>query len=307
MKSITICLLLALCAYYINARTILGYGDLAANNIYTIDNVNNIKYSKAYDPQPQFMLAFGGLATNASYSFNAVYTNGDQTMTWGLVNFMKGTITDLSTIHNAYPVNGLSGLSLYVGNGTLYYLGSQKTSGGNQIDFIQSNFHTKDQTTLPITISAYPAQGIYDFTSGADYFVVTITNSNQYECFWVDVITNQVIQNVVLPATSFVDSKFQIFAYQRNLYIVKSDMAGKYVEVYIVDWTNQALNLYARVQVPNQPISLQVSVIANYLAIFSTGRNDQTPTIPLINLSSSLVTDFLTGLSVSNADTYFIF
>jgi len=310
MKSFVLALIVCLCVNYINARSILGYGDLAQNTISTIDNVHTIKYQKQYNPKPNNMLAFSSLSTNASYSFNAIYSNSDTTITWGVVSFTNGNVKDIQTIDipYQYTVDSLNGFSLFLENNTIFYMGSYRSiyHDGNQYDFLTTSLDTGFQTALPVTVSSFPTHGLYDYTSGEDYYVVTITNnSQQYQCFWIDVANNEII-NTITVTSSFVDTKFQIFSYQRNLYIVQSDVTGKYVEIYLVNWNTKTMSLFSRVIVPSPPVSLQVSTIANYVAIFSIDNNN-TLTIPFINLSSVLVTNFLPGLSVSGGDFYFIF
>ncbi|KAF2075475.1 hypothetical protein CYY_003211 [Polysphondylium violaceum] len=302
-----ILLLLAFTIGYINAQIINGYGNLSPSNSYVVDMTTYAKFSRAYRPQPQNMLAFGGLDTGASsYSLNAVYSNSANSITWGLVNYMNGGVSDLETANasSAYNTYQLNGISLVPAIDTLFYLGYQKSSAGqNQVDLITFKFGS--QLTLPITVSRV-AEGAYDYSSGSGYFVVSVTNSNHYQCFWVDVTTNQVVKNITIneftPA-----SIYKVFVYKQELYIVQPDSSGNYVEVYVVDWADQVANLVSRVLISIQPIEIQVSLTESYLAIFCVARNADTAIVPLISLSDFTVADSLEYLPVSAGNIFFIY
>lgn len=311
MKSIILVQLLCLCALgFVSSQNYLGYGVLTPYNVYTFDNVNNIQYSKILSPTPQNVMAFAGVSTNASYSFNAIYSNNQNSITWGLINFATGAITDLHTTPSPTSnQNNLSGFALLERNDTIYYLYTSKSTNNYEISLIQTKFGTSGfVVSLPVLTTPYSSGtlGTFDQSSGTDYFVVTITSRNQYECYWVDVVTNQVIKTITVSNTQ-ANQVFDIFAYNRNLYIVQGDSTGRYVETYLVDWGAQTMSLVARAQVSSQPISIQVSLSTNYFAIFSIGRGESTPTVPLIALSNYVITDFIVGLPSSNQNTYFLF
>jgi len=313
MKSI--CLVLLICLYAfgsaVNSQA-LGYGLLTPYNIYTIDNANNNQYKEILSPQPQNILAFLGLANNASYSYDAIYSNSQDTITLGLINYISGAITDLYTVDVPFPFktdNIIDSFGFLGINNTLYYLASAPTINNNQISLITTKISSSSGSTvvLPVfTTNSSNTLGAFDQSSGIDYFIVTTGEYNQFICYWINTVTNKVIKQITI-SNVIAGPVFKIFGYNRSLYIVQSDISGKYVHTYLVDWVKKTMLLANHILVPSQPIDIQVYQSSSYYAIFSLGLGDTTPTVPLVDLSTYTVSDYLVGLPVSNQNTYFFF
>ncbi|KAF2073219.1 hypothetical protein CYY_005470 [Polysphondylium violaceum] len=312
MKSISLCFLLCLIGFgLVNSQyNYLGYGDLSPLNVFTIDKINQIQYNKYYQPSPRNILGFAGLSLNSNTTFNVIYSNSADTISWGLLDFQSGGLSKYQTFElpTFLQVNTVADFAIIPNNNTLLYLGSSKTYNGfNQFSLVANqNGPSAFQTVLPVSVTPFLAQGTLDKTLSDYYFVVSLMPLNHYQCILVDVSTNQILKNITIsaPQTSQI---FQTFANNGNLYIVQPDSIGAHIETYQVDWSDQTMVLAARVNVTSPPTQLQVSVSNSYFAIFSIGTGDTNATAPLIDLSSFEIVDFLSNLGVAPLNSYFIF
>ncbi|KAF2074023.1 hypothetical protein CYY_004674 [Polysphondylium violaceum] len=314
MKSITTTLLL-LCLValgFVNTLPIKGYGNLTPYNIYTYDEVSRQKYAQPLTPQPQQVFAFAGLS-DTKQSFNMIYSKGKDSITWGTVNYIDGTVSDQYTFAVPTPVtlknvNGVQWVQKD-NNSTLYYLTIDKVHGDNIVHWVTSAIldgHSDKVTVWPIGFSDI-AQGAFDYTTELDYYAVLIDQyALYYKAYWFDPYFNQTLKvaNFNVPVSPI----FKIFAYEKTLYIVQpSSTSNNFIEISSLNWSDETVTIVAKIPVSTQPNQLDIYVNGNFIIVSSTGLNQPQPDVALIYLQSFAVLDYIQGLSSGPGSNYYIY
>ncbi|KAF2074024.1 hypothetical protein CYY_004675 [Polysphondylium violaceum] len=318
MKAITtFLLLLGLCALgFVNAYPIKGYGNLTPYNIYTFNQQNNQKYAQALIPQPKQVIAISGSSSDVPQSFDIVYSNSKDSITWGSVNYANGKVSDKHVfgVPKTVTLNNVICAQVVVkpDNNTLYYMTTENKYGDDIIYWVASRVESQDDLNHGTTV--WPmgygdnAQGAFDYTTETDYYIVMINKyaQNSYKAFWLDPYTNSTVKVTNLNAPT--SPIFKIFAYKETLYLVQPSRSNyDIIEISSVDWSGQTLNKVSSIKVSTQPNQLDIHVYGDYIAIISRGLNQPQAEVVLVELHKFTVLDFLQGLSSGQGSNYFIF
>ncbi|KAF2078673.1 hypothetical protein CYY_000044 [Polysphondylium violaceum] len=287
-----------------------GYGNIGSSSILTIDLTMNFQFKKPLNPIPPYMYGNVGYFPFSNL-LSVIYANSSSSISWAYLNYKNGYLAESETfeISTSYKESLINGVALF-DQKTFYFLG---TNDRNQVDLVTTSFgpSSSSQVSLPITLSSGPTQGALD-NQGSNYFVVSIINKNQYECTWVNTTENQVIKTIkISPSSLAPDTKFQIYAYNKDLYIVQCDPKGQYVQIYRVDWSGNSVELVYHELVANPPDGLQISLTEKFVAIFTYSLDRYNPSNvagSLIKLSSFSKYQQLNALPYpKNGDKLFIF
>ncbi|KAF2075316.1 hypothetical protein CYY_003393 [Polysphondylium violaceum] len=236
--------------------------------------------------------------------FNAIYSTSPNSISLGLIDYISGHVRNLQTIKlsNSMIVEELSGFGFVPLSNTLYFLAQQS----DFIDLVSYQFGSNNSlNTLQLSQVSDNFRGTLDQSTGNDYFLVSVVGK-LFDINWISLSTNEIIKNIQVSGL-IPNNSFQIVAYQQNLYIIQSLPAVNSIVVTVVDWAEKTTNFVMKVPTELPTSSFQVYVSNNYMALFISSPGKARVTIPLIDMSTFTIVNYLESLDLLKQNNFFIF
>ncbi|KAF2074010.1 hypothetical protein CYY_004687 [Polysphondylium violaceum] len=284
MKSITnlsILLLISSFAFIMTtAYPITGYGYLSQSAVHTINEQTGQNYAEMLTPVPKNVIAFAGVSNSTPSSYDFIYSNSQGKITWGQVDYSNGDVSDLHTFvipnipqPSLATINGAQLVKSHDSN-TVFFLTYGRGFANDILYWVTSSVDSQNEYSTklwPIALGTDNAQGVFDYESNRYYYIVTITQyTNTYKCWMMDTTHNTTSK--ITSINTQVDQLFRIYTYNGNLYIVQpTSDAG--IIINLVDWTGSVQQV-AKFKVDSQPTDVQISLVGDYLGIFSITHSE---------------------------------